>query len=415
MAGGKIQIQSSAAVLGSSLSRGRFIVCFALVCSLFFLWGLSYGLIDSLNKHFQNLFGITIAESTGLQDMYFGSYLVMSIPASLFMNRFGYKAVVIGGLSLFSLGAIMFWPCAVAETYAGFLVCTFIVGSGLATLEVAANSYICVLAGQKHASMALTFAQGFNGISGFAGPLIASKAFFTGENLTSFGGVQWTYLAIGCFGIFLIVLFVVVKFPEVRQDTLPEDDEFLKANGYRGLFRRKRLVFGFFAASRCGVVRAGRFISLPLLHFFYPPAILGIYGAGCFLFAMLTSQVAGNGGMACLFLLFWFESVCYPVIFSQATMGLGPYAKAGSAIIAMGKYAWLEEPGIRRFRLQTNGFHFRALRVEEDATLHAGMAAVEVSSEKKDGMDHYEDKVGVRPFELDVDPSVASDVQKKMA
>ncbi|KAL8281396.1 hypothetical protein RQP46_006080 [Phenoliferia psychrophenolica] len=257
MAGGAIHIQSSTAVLGSSLSRGRFIVCFALISSLFFLWGLSYGLIDSLNKHFQDLFNITKAESTGLQGMYFGSYAVVSIPASLFMNRFGYKAGVIGGLSLFSIGAIMFWPCAKSETYAGFLVCTFVTASGLATLEVAANSYVCVLAGQKHASLALTFAQGFNGISAFAGPLIASKAFFTGANLTSFGSVQWTYLAIGCFGICLIVLFVVVKFPEVRQDTLPEDDAFLKANGAKVSSAQAANLFSYWA---------GRFLSLPLLH-----------------------------------------------------------------------------------------------------------------------------------------------------
>mgnify|MGYP001599132449 len=35
------------------------------------------------------------------------------------MNRFGYKAGVLLGLSLFSIGAIMFWPCARSETYAG--------------------------------------------------------------------------------------------------------------------------------------------------------------------------------------------------------------------------------------------------------------------------------------------------------
>lgn len=72
------------------------------------------------------------------------------------------------------------------------------------------------------------------GISAFAGPLIASKAFFTGANLESFASVQWTYLAIACFGICLIVLFLVVRFPEVRQDTLPEDDAFIKAHGSVG-------------------------------------------------------------------------------------------------------------------------------------------------------------------------------------
>lgn len=40
---------------------------FILVTSLFFLWGFAYGLLDVLNKHFQNILGITKLQSTGLQ------------------------------------------------------------------------------------------------------------------------------------------------------------------------------------------------------------------------------------------------------------------------------------------------------------------------------------------------------------
>jgi hypothetical protein len=43
-----------------------------LVTILFFLWGFSYGLLDTLNKHFQNTLGITKARSSGLQAAYFG-------------------------------------------------------------------------------------------------------------------------------------------------------------------------------------------------------------------------------------------------------------------------------------------------------------------------------------------------------
>lgn len=43
-----------------------------LVTILFFLWGFSYGLLDTLNKHFQNTLGINKARSSGLQAAYFG-------------------------------------------------------------------------------------------------------------------------------------------------------------------------------------------------------------------------------------------------------------------------------------------------------------------------------------------------------
>lgn len=43
-----------------------------LVTILFFLWGFSYGLLDTLNKHFQEVLDISISRSSGLQAAYFG-------------------------------------------------------------------------------------------------------------------------------------------------------------------------------------------------------------------------------------------------------------------------------------------------------------------------------------------------------
>ncbi|KAK5278407.1 hypothetical protein LTR16_008648, partial [Cryomyces antarcticus] len=44
----------------------------ALVTILFFMWGFAYGLLDVLNKHFQEVLNISRAESSGLQGAYFG-------------------------------------------------------------------------------------------------------------------------------------------------------------------------------------------------------------------------------------------------------------------------------------------------------------------------------------------------------
>lgn len=66
-----------------------------------------------------------------------------------------------------------------------------LVGCGLATLEVAANSYIAVLGSPKYAAARLNFSQGFQGVASFAGPLIASRWFFLGKNATTLDTVQW--------------------------------------------------------------------------------------------------------------------------------------------------------------------------------------------------------------------------------
>jgi FHS family L-fucose permease-like MFS transporter len=62
-----------------------------------------------LNSHFQGVLGITKLESTGLQVAYFGGgYFVFSPIAAEVMRRFGYKKAIIMGLTLYSLGAIMY-------------------------------------------------------------------------------------------------------------------------------------------------------------------------------------------------------------------------------------------------------------------------------------------------------------------
>jgi MFS family permease len=69
----------------------EFIVPFILVTSLFFLWGVAHSLLDVLNKHFQDILGITKARSGLVQAALYGGYFIMAIPAGLFMNRLGYR------------------------------------------------------------------------------------------------------------------------------------------------------------------------------------------------------------------------------------------------------------------------------------------------------------------------------------
>ena len=73
----------------------------------------------------------------------------------------------------------------------------------------------------------------------------------------------------------------------------------------------------------------------------------------CTTFSVLVSQLPGAGGIACLFVVFFFEvrsrrayrvssshlwhqSICYPCIFTLATKDLGVHTKRGSSLIVMG-------------------------------------------------------------------------------
>jgi FHS family L-fucose permease-like MFS transporter len=102
------------------------------------------------------------------------------------------------GLTLYSLGAIFFWPTAHFSSphnrlasYGGFLVCTLVIACGLSTLETSANSYAVIIGDPASASIRLQFCQSWNGVASFVGPLIASKFFFSGSNANNLTNVQY--------------------------------------------------------------------------------------------------------------------------------------------------------------------------------------------------------------------------------
>lgn len=113
--------------------------------------------------------------------------MIFSPVAGEVMRRKGYKTAIVMGLTLYSLGAIFFWPVAHYSSpsnrkgsFGGFVACTFVIACGLATLEVAANSYATVIGNPRTAARRLQFCQAWNGVASFIGPLIASHAFFSG-------------------------------------------------------------------------------------------------------------------------------------------------------------------------------------------------------------------------------------------
>ncbi|KAL4250026.1 Major Facilitator Superfamily TsgA-like protein [Abortiporus biennis] len=363
---------ASQGITAGDLSRGRWIFAFSLVTSLFFTWGFAYGLLDVLNAHFQQIFGISKLQSTLLQLAYFGAYLVFSPFASIFMNRYGYKKGIHIGLGLYSIGAIFFWPSAKFQKYGGFVGSTFVISCGLSTLEVAANSYISVLGSPKYAAARLNFSQGFQGVASFAGPMIASRWFFLGKNATSLDTVQWVYLAVSGLGIVLNVLFCFCDLPEITGDALAKEmHEVGLTNDDQPFWKQYRCIFGWVAqtayvGAQVGVASfavnymvdqnigiskshasqlfsycqitftVGRFIGVGLLNFIDPALLLTIYGIACSAFSMAVAFSPGVAGIGCLFTLFFFESICYPVIFTLGTKNLGKYTKRGSGLIVMG-------------------------------------------------------------------------------
>src|SRR3954471_6739099 len=116
---------------------------FGLVCTLFFLWALCNGMIDVMDKHFQNELGLTKSQSAWVQFAHYLGYFLMSMPAGILATKLGYKGGIIAGLVLVALGGFWFIPAthinAMVRTgevtattaFVGFLAGVCLIAAGL--------------------------------------------------------------------------------------------------------------------------------------------------------------------------------------------------------------------------------------------------------------------------------------------
>lgn len=346
---------------------GNYLLPFILITSLFFLWGLAYGLLDVLNKHFQETLSIDKARSSFLQMAYFGAYFLIALPAGFFMNRYGYKKGIITGLFLYATGAFLFYPAAQVSRFDFFLVALFILASGLAFLETAANPYVTVLGDAKTSEFRLNLSQSFNGMGSFIGPIIAAKLFFNADQTqSSLSSVQWVYVVIGVIVLLIALLFGKTALPEIRESDLVSD----AIQDTRPLFQHKNFTgavvaqFFYVGAQVCvaaffinyctergtGLTNAdasyllsvslllftiGRFAGTALMKKIAPQALLCLYSVINIILCLLIAFINAGFSVYALMAVFFFESVMFPTIFALGVKDLGHHTKRGSSFIIM--------------------------------------------------------------------------------
>lgn len=275
------------------MSKNKYLLPFALVTSLFFLWGIANSLNGVLISHFQLALDLKRWQAGLVDSAFYFGYFVFAIPAGLFMNKFGFKKGILFGLLLYGLGAALFFPAAEVRVYGFFLFALFTIASGLAFLETAANPYVSILGDPASAEQRLNFSQSFNGLSIIFGPLIGSLLIFTDNTYTAADlatmpfenaeairieeakTVQMPYLWLAGIVLFVALLFWLTKMPEPVQPSTSGK------RGWDGIFKNRHLVlavvaqFAYVGAQAC---LWGYFIDLKLSlspdrHFFLVEAL----------------------------------------------------------------------------------------------------------------------------------------------
>ncbi|GIZ49756.1 hypothetical protein CKM354_001278300 [Cercospora kikuchii] len=369
------KVSNTSHTSAASLTLRQSIYPLFLVTLLFFLWGFSYGLLDTLNKHFQNTLGITRVRSSGLQAAYFGAYPLASLGhANWILRKFGFKAVFVWGLSLYGIGSLLAWPALVYRSFGGFCAAIFVIGNGLGSLETAANPYITICGPPKYSELRINFSQAFNGVGSVVAPLMGSYIFFkdVDDDANAIKNVQWVYLAIACFVFCLAVVFCFSDIPEITDADMALQAQSANAsNADKPLRKQYRLFHASFAqfcycgsqvaiagyfinycvetkagtssstgaqllAGAQGAFAVGRFLGVILMKYIRPRIVFLVFFTMIIIFISPSIGVRGDAGIAMLYGTLFFESIIFPSIVALGMKGLGRHSKQGSGFIIAG-------------------------------------------------------------------------------
>ena len=361
---------------------------FVLITSLFALWGFANDITNPMVAAFKTVMEISNAKAAMVQFAFYGGYATMAIPAALIIKRYSYKMGIIIGLSLYAVGALLFFPAAQYEIFGFFLVSLYVLTFGLAFLETTANPYILSMGPEETATRRLNLAQSFNPLGSILGMFVASNVILNAlesdkrdaagnlifETLDAsqkavirthdLGVIRNPYVILGFVVIAMLVIIALAKMPKrTKADhTIHAKDSFnrlIKNIRYReGVIAQVFYVgtqimcwtFIIQYADNLGIPKAtaqryniiamalfisSRFISTFLMKYLNARFMLTLFAIGGMLTTTGVILIQGMAGLYLLIATSAFMSLMFPTIYGIALEGLGDDATLGAAGLVM--------------------------------------------------------------------------------
>lgn len=353
----------------AKLISKRYALPFALITTLFFLWGFARAILDVLNKHFQSELSISITRSTMIQTVTYLGYFLMAIPAGIMITRRGYRRGVVTGLICFGVGALMFIPGAAVMSFPLFLTALFIIGCGLAMLETAANPYAAELGAKETAASRLNLAQSFNGLGCIVAPALVGGFLFSDPN----SSVATPYTILGIVVLIAAVFFSRADLPEIKTDDAPASTSGASrtlGQSVRALWSRRGFRLGILALFCYEIAEisinsmfinyatydgwltpavAARILSFGALALFMAARVIGsfvmskIAAEKVLLFCAVMTVLGactvaldlGAVSKAAVFVCYAFEAIMFPTIFAITIAEAGDDVKIASSFCMM--------------------------------------------------------------------------------
>jgi MFS transporter, FHS family, L-fucose permease len=378
---GSVQPTANGPVISAPTRYGP---ALAVLASLFFIWGFTTVINNTLLPHLRAVFDLSYTQTTLLESVWFIAYFFASIPSAWLIERTGYQRAIVVGLLVMAVGALVMIPAARIPSYGVVLTALFIIASGITLLQVAANPYVAVVGPPETASARLNLVQAFNSMGTtlaplFGGYLILGRStsgrsvdthhvLTAAERLADARSVELPYLIVAVVLILLAIL--ISRFPLPAMGLAARAAGKLERKNH-SLWRHRNLVFGapaifiyliaeigvsnlfinFVSQPNIGAVSheqashylfllwggmmVGRFVGSWLMRTIPAERVLAIASLGAGAVMLTASLGSGQVAMWALICVGLFHSIMFPTIFTLGIRGLGPLTEEASGLLIM--------------------------------------------------------------------------------
>ena len=384
-------------VSAGTVSTRKTVISISIIALLFFIFGFTTWINAILIPYFKIACELNNVQSLLVAFAFYIAYFVMAIPAAHLLEKVGFKKGIMIGFWIMALGALIFVPAALTRTYAVFLLGLFSIGTGLAILQPAANTYITMLGSKERAAQRMSIMGVCNKTAGIIAPLLLAAVILRPSDSELFKQlplmdeaarnsaldelirrviIPYASMAVVLFGLGLFIRYSIL--PEI--DTNAENPSVADANsGKTSIIQFPYTILGAIAiflhvgSQVTGintVIGYGQYLGLPLLEAkVFPSYILGITMFGFLLGIVLIPKVIKHLNVlricttsAVILTVFFFlvrgqvtflghtvnlsiwflvflglsNSLMWSAIWPLALNGLGRFTKMGGSILIMG-------------------------------------------------------------------------------
>ena len=361
---------------------------YVLILSLVFLmWGLLTSLNGLLVLQVQDIFTMSLEKALFIKFGVFISYGIMSVPAGKIIDKIGFRSGLILGLVISGFACTLFGPAATGRSFGLFATAILTLGAGFSMLQVAANTYVCLLSNSDDSTANLNKKQAFNSLGSIIALLFGLSFFYMltniqegelammdPENIRMAKAIlvqnPYVILSTIMFGLALYLTFS--KVPKIHSNEVEPNVKGWQ--NFKFMFQFPQVKYGFFAVLFyvgaevsiisnipglllslqvdaiqslqdayfyvatvfLGGMMIGRFIGSFLLKSMDIGRMLAYAAIASITLILISSFTSGTISMYAILLVGLFNSIQFPTIFSLGIEGLGRSSEEGGSVLITG-------------------------------------------------------------------------------